>query len=119
MIPMNRTLLIAAGAVGAIAVLAAGVTAFVGLGSYDIGADDHHTKMVLAIIEQLRERSLILKRSRPVQSGMPRFARSVILRREFQSRYCVPVCILILPISRSRRLTMRNTLSGSSSTALK
>lgn len=58
MILMNRTLLIAAGAVGAIAVLAAGVTAFVGLGLYDIGADDHHTKMVLAIIEQLRERSI-------------------------------------------------------------
>ena len=31
---------------------------FVGSGVYNIGADDHHTKIVLAIIEQLRERSI-------------------------------------------------------------
>jgi len=27
-------------------------------GYYDIGADDHHTKAVLALIEQLRDRSI-------------------------------------------------------------
>jgi mono/diheme cytochrome c family protein len=43
------------------ALLAAGAIAFVGVGIYDIGADDHHTKVVLAIIEQLRERSIITR----------------------------------------------------------
>jgi mono/diheme cytochrome c family protein len=35
-----------------------GAAAFVGSGVYDIGADDHHTKLTLAMIEQLRERSI-------------------------------------------------------------
>jgi mono/diheme cytochrome c family protein len=61
MIPMNRAPLVAAGAAGAMALLAAGAIAFVGLGIYDIGADDHHTKVVLAIIEQLRERSILTR----------------------------------------------------------
>jgi mono/diheme cytochrome c family protein len=38
--------------------LAIGAGAFIASGVYDIGADDHHTKVVLAIIEQLRERSI-------------------------------------------------------------
>ena len=58
MIPMNRAALVAAGAAGAMAALAAGAMAFIALGIYDIGADDHHTKVVLAIIEQLRDRSI-------------------------------------------------------------
>ena len=58
MIPMNRAALVAAGAAGAIAALAAGAMAFIALGIYDIGADEHHTKVVLAIIEQLRDRSI-------------------------------------------------------------
>jgi mono/diheme cytochrome c family protein len=41
-----------------IAAFAIGVVLFVGSGVYDIGADDHHTKLVLAIIEQLRDRSI-------------------------------------------------------------
>lgn len=44
--------------IGTLAVLAIGGAAFIGSGVYDIGADDHHTKIVLAIIEQLRERSI-------------------------------------------------------------
>jgi mono/diheme cytochrome c family protein len=43
---------------GALAVAAAGGVAFIGSGVYNIGADDHHTKIVLAIIEQLRDRSI-------------------------------------------------------------
>jgi mono/diheme cytochrome c family protein len=35
-----------------------GAVLFVELGLYNIGADDHHTKIVLAIIEELRERSI-------------------------------------------------------------
>jgi mono/diheme cytochrome c family protein len=41
-----------------LAVLAIGAAVFVGSGVYNIGADDHHTKIVLAIIEQLRDRSI-------------------------------------------------------------
>lgn len=43
---------------GTLAVLAIGGAAFVGSGIYNIGADDHHTKPVLALIEELRERSI-------------------------------------------------------------
>jgi mono/diheme cytochrome c family protein len=39
-----------------IQVIGAGL--FIESGMYDIGADDHHTKIVLALIEQLRERSI-------------------------------------------------------------
>jgi mono/diheme cytochrome c family protein len=41
-----------------LAVLAIGGAAFIGSGVYNIGADDHHTQFVLALIEQLRERSI-------------------------------------------------------------
>ena len=34
---------------------------FVVSGVYNIGADDHHTKIVLAVIEQLRERSIAVR----------------------------------------------------------
>jgi mono/diheme cytochrome c family protein len=37
---------------------AIGAAVFVGSGMYNIGADDHHTKPVLAIIETLRDRSI-------------------------------------------------------------
>ena len=41
--------------------LAGGAALFIESGVYDIGADDHHTKPVLAIIEQLRERSIAVR----------------------------------------------------------
>jgi mono/diheme cytochrome c family protein len=37
---------------------AIGAAVFVGSGAYNIAADDHHTKPVLAIIEALRDRSI-------------------------------------------------------------
>ena len=46
---------------GTLAVLAIAGAAFVGSGVYDIGADDHHTKITLSIIEQLRERSIVAR----------------------------------------------------------
>jgi mono/diheme cytochrome c family protein len=46
------------GVVVVLGLLAIGAAAFVASGLYNIGADDHHTKIVLAIIEQLRERSI-------------------------------------------------------------
>jgi mono/diheme cytochrome c family protein len=45
----------------ALLLLAGGAALFVESGVYNIGADDHHTKPVLAIIEQLRERSIAVR----------------------------------------------------------
>src|SRR5438477_8748005 len=46
---------------GTLAALAIGGAVFIGSGIYNIGADDHHTKIVLVIIEQLRERSIAVR----------------------------------------------------------
>jgi mono/diheme cytochrome c family protein len=43
---------------GILALLASGSALFIGSGVYNIGADDHHTKAVLSLIEQLREHSI-------------------------------------------------------------
>ena len=40
---------------------AAGAGLFIESGLYNIGADEHHTKLTLAIIEQLRERSIAVR----------------------------------------------------------
>jgi mono/diheme cytochrome c family protein len=42
-------------------VLAIGTAIFIGSGIYNIGADDHHTRIVLTIIEQLRNRSIAVR----------------------------------------------------------
>jgi mono/diheme cytochrome c family protein len=42
----------------AAALAAIGAAVFILSGFYNIGADDHHTNLVLAIIEELRERSI-------------------------------------------------------------
>jgi mono/diheme cytochrome c family protein len=44
--------------IGAVLAAALGAGLFVGSGLYNIGADDHHTKAVLALITQLRDRSI-------------------------------------------------------------
>ena len=41
-----------------IAAMMSGGAIFVGSGVYNIGADDHHTKIVLALIEKLRDHSI-------------------------------------------------------------
>jgi mono/diheme cytochrome c family protein len=46
------------GAAGIVAAGLLGVALFVASGAYDIGADDHHLKIVLTLLEQLRERSI-------------------------------------------------------------
>src|SRR5512146_2503478 len=46
------------GIIVTLAALSIGAAVFIGSGVYNIGADDHHTKPVLAIIEALRERSI-------------------------------------------------------------
>lgn len=58
MIGVARVSLVIAATLAAVAI---GGVVFVGSGIYNIGADDHHTKIVLAIIEQLRERSISVR----------------------------------------------------------
>jgi mono/diheme cytochrome c family protein len=55
---MNSSKTIGLTVASMLAVLAVGGAAFVGSGIYNIGADDHHTKIVLTVIERLRERSI-------------------------------------------------------------
>jgi mono/diheme cytochrome c family protein len=47
--------------IATMAVSAAGAAIFVSSGAYNIGADDHHTKPVFALIEELRERSITVR----------------------------------------------------------
>ena len=49
------------GIIVTLAALSIGAAVFIGCGAYNIGADDHHTKPVLAIIEALRERSISVR----------------------------------------------------------
>jgi cytochrome c553 len=58
---MTATRKIGMGAAAALAALAIGGVLYIESGIYDIGADDHHTKLVLAIIEQLRDHSIDLR----------------------------------------------------------
>jgi mono/diheme cytochrome c family protein len=55
---MNRAARIGIGAAAICGAMAIGSALFVESGYYDIGADDHHTKIVLGFIERLRERSI-------------------------------------------------------------
>jgi mono/diheme cytochrome c family protein len=52
---------IALGIAGILVVSAFAAVAFVYSGVYNIGADDHHTKPVLAMIETMRERSISVR----------------------------------------------------------
>jgi mono/diheme cytochrome c family protein len=47
-----------AGMLAALALVVIGAGLFVESGIYNIGADEHHTKIVLALIEQMREHSI-------------------------------------------------------------
>src|SRR5258708_6059520 len=58
----TKTGLVVAVTLAALAI--SGGAVFVGSGVYDIGADDHHTKVVLTVIEQLRERSIAARTRR-------------------------------------------------------
>jgi mono/diheme cytochrome c family protein len=58
MIRVARVILVIAATLAAVAI---GGVGFICSGIYNIGADDHHTKIVLAIIQQLRERSIAVR----------------------------------------------------------
>jgi mono/diheme cytochrome c family protein len=67
---------------------AIGAAVFVGSGMYNIGADDHHTKPVLAIIETLRDRSIDI---RAESLAAPRLAdrARIVAGAERYSELCV------------------------------
>ncbi|HEX8757091.1 MAG TPA: hypothetical protein VF745_12195 [Steroidobacteraceae bacterium] len=55
---MTRLRLIIITGIAVLASVAAGATLFIYSGWYDIGADDHHTRPVFAILQTLRDRSI-------------------------------------------------------------
>src|SRR5580658_604320 len=55
---MRPVAIVAVSVAGTLLAFAAGAAVFVSSGAYNIGADDHHTKPVFAMIEELRERSI-------------------------------------------------------------
>jgi mono/diheme cytochrome c family protein len=74
--------------VAALAVLAIGGIVFIGSGVYNIGADDHHTKIVLAIIEQLRDRS-IAARSNSIEAHYVEDPQRIALGAQRYAALCV------------------------------
>ena len=60
MVGITRAALIVA---ATLALMAIGAVVFIGSGIYNIGADDHHTRVVLAVITQLRDRSIVARSS--------------------------------------------------------
>jgi len=55
---MRSSVIVASSVLGTLAAGALAAAGFVGSGLYNIGADDHHTKPVFALIQQLRQRSI-------------------------------------------------------------
>jgi mono/diheme cytochrome c family protein len=60
---VNRITTLALGVAVTLAAASIGAGAFIYSGIYNIGADDHHTRIVLALIAQLRDRSIAARAS--------------------------------------------------------
>jgi mono/diheme cytochrome c family protein len=73
---------------GTLAAAAIGGVAFISSGVYNIGADDHHTAIVLAIIQQLRDRS-IAARSSSIEPHYVVDPRGIITGAERYASLCV------------------------------
>jgi mono/diheme cytochrome c family protein len=74
--------------VGALVILALGGAVFIGSGVYNIGADDHHTKIVLSIIEQLRDRA-IAARSKSIEAHYVEDPQRIALGAQRYAELCV------------------------------
>jgi mono/diheme cytochrome c family protein len=61
---MNSLTNVGIAIVGSLAAIAVGGAVFIGSGVYNIGADNHHTKMILAMIDKLRDHSIDLRARR-------------------------------------------------------
>jgi mono/diheme cytochrome c family protein len=73
---------------GILAALAAGGALFIGSGVYNIGADDHHTKVVLALIELLRDRS-IAARSNSIEAHYAEDPQRIAAGAQRYAAFCV------------------------------
>jgi mono/diheme cytochrome c family protein len=71
-----------------LAVAAIGAGLFIESGFYDIGADDHHTKIVLAIFEKLRERSIEV-RSQSIEAHYVSDAARIAAGAQHYAAFCV------------------------------
>jgi mono/diheme cytochrome c family protein len=80
-------------------VLAAGAALFVVSGIYDIGADDHHTALVTALIGELRERSIAVRAQPLLVPDLTDAARSAAGARIY-AQQCVG-CHLAPGVNRS------------------
>jgi uncharacterized protein (UPF0212 family) len=60
---MKRVTRVALVLAAVVAAAGIGLGAFIGSGVYNIGADEHHTRIALALIGQLRERSIAVRAS--------------------------------------------------------
>jgi len=69
---------------GLLALSAAG---FVWSGIYDIGADDHHTRLVRQLLERLRDRSIAV-RARAVVVALPEDPQSIVEGANRYARLC-------------------------------
>jgi len=58
---MNRITQVALGVAGTLAALSLAAAVFIYSGVYNIGADDHHTRIMLALIGKLRDRSITVR----------------------------------------------------------
>jgi mono/diheme cytochrome c family protein len=58
---MSGIATVSLGVCATVAALAIAAAVFIASGVYNIGADDHHTKLVLGLIETLRERSISVR----------------------------------------------------------
>ena len=85
---MKSTITIGLTVASTLAVVAIGAAAFVGSGVYNIGADDHHTKIVLAIIQQLRDRS-IAARSKSIEAHYVEDPQRIALGAQRYALLCV------------------------------
>ena len=74
--------------VGTLAALAIGGAVYIDSGIYNIGADDRHTKIVLAIIGQLRDRSISL-RARTIAAPNVEDAKRIAAGAEHYAALCV------------------------------
>ena len=61
---MNSVAKVGLAVVCSLAAMVAGGAVFISSGVYNIAADDHHTRMILAVIEKLRDHSIELRARR-------------------------------------------------------
>ena len=103
---------------GTLSLLASGGALFIGSGVYDIGADDHHTKVVLSLIEQLREHSIEL-RARTIDLRYSEAPQRIAAGAERYAALCAGCHLApgvmkseIRPISIRTRRTLRRKISA-------